>query len=44
MITVAKLLERTRLFVNDTNKTKYSDYEISSAIVTVNEQEFTNIP
>ena len=32
MITVAKLLERTRLFVNDTNKTKYSDYEISSAI------------
>ena len=28
MITVAKLLERTRLFVNDTNKAKYSDYEM----------------
>ena len=32
MITVANLSRHVRLFVNDTNKTKYSDYEISSAI------------
>jgi hypothetical protein len=32
MITVAKLLERTRLLANDMGKTNYSDYEITVAI------------